>query len=483
MKRKSGVLMHVSSLPGEYSIGSFGDEALAFIDKLCEGGFSVWQVLPFCMTDECNSPYKSYSAFGANPYFIDLPTLYKKGYITKEELNQARQNTPYLTEYKRLSEERIDLLRLAAKRASEDKEAVKSINDFLSDKEELRSAAEFLSLREANENSPWQKWTVYTPDENAIFFWRFVQYEFFTEWQKIKEYANEKGIEIIGDVPIYVALDSADVWAHPEQFKLDKDNIPTAVAGVPPDYFSEDGQLWNNPLYDWGRMKKDGFSWWRRRIEHMLTLFDGVRIDHFRGIEAYWSIPAGAKSAKEGKWVKGPGRAFVNMVKEVAKDKLIIAEDLGDITDGVRALLDYSGFPGMRVMQFAFLGDEKTPHLPHNYTENSVAYTGTHDNNTLLGYIWEMSADMRSLAFDYCGYYGEDFNKGEEALLRTVMRSSAAMAIFPIQDLLCFGADTRMNTPGVADGNWAYRVTNEQLDSLDLKKFYYLNRLYGRVQI
>jgi 4-alpha-glucanotransferase len=264
-------------------------------------------------------------------------------------------------------------------------------------------------------------------------------------------------------------------------FLLDSEGYPRSVAGVPPDYFCEDGQLWGNPLYDYKKMKSDGFSWWKRRVEYMLELFDGVRIDHFRGFESFYSIPYGAKSAKEGKWVKAPGREIINAIKSVAKDKLIIAEDLGDITPQVDALRNYSGFPGMRVFQFGFLGDPNSPHTPHNYTENSVAYSGTHDNNTLLGYVWEMTPENRREVFDYVGERSEDFALGVESIVKTILRSNAAIAILPIQDVFGYGRDTRMNVPGSPDGNWAYRITREQLDLVNRAKLRKMNEIYRRI--
>ena len=476
--RKSGVLMHVSSLYGDYSVGSFGKEAKEFIDFLAESGFSYWQVLPFCMTDECNSPYKSLASFGANPMFIDLPTLYARGLLTSAELASAKQKSPYLCEYDRLSEERLPLLRKAAARVSDFEK--RSIAAFLGKYPYLAKAAEFLALREANGGTLWSEWKIDKAEDSELFFWQFVQYEFFTQWMSVKDYAHKKGVKIIGDVPIYVALDSADVWSEPEQFLLDHRNRPTAVAGVPPDYFSEDGQLWGNPLYNWKKMKADGYAWWARRIEYMLTLFDGVRIDHFRGFESFWSIPADAKTAKAGKWVKGPGRAIVDKIREIADGRLIIAEDLGDITPAVENLLKYSRFPGMRVFQFAFLGDPETPHLPHNYIKNSVAYTGTHDNNTLLGYVWELDAETRRRAFEYCNCETDDWNAGCVMMIKTMMASHSDTVIVPIQDIFVYGADTRMNTPGTSESNWAYRITREQLVKVDREKFLRLNKLYGR---
>ena len=478
MNRASGVLMHVSSLYGDYSIGSFGKEAKEFIDFLAKGGFTYWQVLPFCMPDDCNSPYKSYSAFGGNPLFIDLPTLCRKGWLTENELAQAKQSSPWLCEYDRLARERYDLLRLAAGRLTDAQR--NAVLSFAEQNGELAKAAGFLALRQKNGGKPWQDWTDDEPDAEELFFWQFVQYEFFTQWSEIKAYANGRGIRIIGDMPIYVALDSADVWANREQFLLDERNRPTRVAGVPPDYFSEDGQLWGNPLYNWKQMKQDGFAWWSRRIEHMLTLFDGVRIDHFRGLASYWSIPADAETAKEGKWAKGPGRALIDRLRAIAGDRLIIAEDLGDITPDVESLLRYSRLPGMRVFQFGFLGDRNSPHLPHNYIKNCVAYTGTHDNNTLLGYVWELDPATRKQVLTYCNGNADDWNQGCEGIVKTMMASHADTVIFPIQDIFVYGADTRMNTPGTAESNWAYRITRDQLAAVDFAKFRSLNELYGR---
>ena len=478
MKRASGVLMHISSLWGEYSIGSFGKEAKKFVDFLSDGGFTYWQVLPFCMADESNSPYKSFSAFGGNPFFIDLPTLHEKGLLTEAELESAKQKTPYVCEYERLRKERISLLALAASRAGMALTA--DVKDFIDNHKPLKQAAKFLALLDENGGEPWQNWKIQEPTEENLFFHEFLQYEFFTEWLQIKNYANQKGIKIIGDVPIYVALDSADVWANSEQFQLDKRKMPTSVAGVPPDYFCADGQLWGNPLYDWKYMKSDNYSWWRERIRHMLTLFDGIRIDHFRGLESYWSVPASAKTAKEGKWVKGPGRALINAIREEAGDKLIIAEDLGDITEEVVSLVNYSGFPGMRVFQFAFLGDRNTPHLPHNYPKNCVAYTGTHDNNTLLGHVWEIDGNQRDEVFDYCNCPHNDWSGACEMIIKTMMASHADTVIFPIQDIFVYGSDTRMNTPGTVTNNWQYRITEDQLRRVSCNKFRYLNMLYGR---
>ena len=478
MERKSGVLMHVSSLWGDYSCGSFGKAAKEFVDFLSAGGFSYWQVLPFGLVDECNSPYKSYSTFGGNPYFVDLESLFEEGLITSQELNSARQATPYSCEFDRLSKERVNLLLTASKRVNN--ELRDKINSFIDNNSHLKDFCRFMALKYANEDAEWVSWSIKDFNEDIEFGWRFIQFEFFTQWAKIKGYANQKGIGIIGDIPIYVSFDSSDVYFNKNLFMMDDNNRLTEVAGVPPDYFAEDGQLWGNPLYKWDEMEKDNFKWWQDRISFALNLFDGVRIDHFRAFESFWAVKGDAETAKEGKWVKGPGMKLINALKSVAGDKLIIAEDLGDITKEVIELVEESGFPGMRVFQFGFFGGD-TPHKPHNYINNSVAYSGTHDNNTLLGYLWETPMDIKNDIMKYCACNPQEWNeKGCQAIIRTIMSSNAGLTIFPVQDLLGYGNDTRLNVPGRAHGNWLYRITKEQLGLINTEKYKELNRLYGR---
>ncbi len=476
MKRKSGVLMHISSLPGKYSCGSFGESAKKFIDFLKECGFSYWQVLPFCPVDEYNSPYKSYSTFAGNPYFVDLEVLFNKGLLTREELLAAEQKDPYLCEFERLLSERFELLLKASKRVADREQ----IERFVAEKPYVDSFCRFMALKSANGNVEWQKWTREDYDPNELFMWRFIQFEFFTQWAEIKKYANEKGIGIIGDIPFYVSPDSADVWANREMFQLDTKGYPTSVAGVPPDYFSEDGQLWGNPLYDWEKMKADGYKWWIDRVAFMLEIFDGLRIDHFRAFEAYWAVDADETTAKNGEWRKGPEMDLVAKIRDVAGEKLIIAEDLGLITKEVEELVEKSGFPGMRVFQFGFFGGEST-HRPHNYKENSIAYAGTHDNNTLLGYLWELDENNRREMLEYCGYTDCDWTQGLPAMIRTIWQSSAGTVMFTIQDLLGYGSDTRLNFPGRAENNWRYRVTAEQIQSVDKARFRRLNEIYFRI--
>lgn len=480
MKRQSGILLHVSSLPSDYGIGSFGRGAYELVDLLAESGFSIWQVLPFCVTDEYHSPYKSRASLGVNPYFIDLDLLAEEGLLTERELQGARQHSPYLAEYGRLERERLPLLAKAAARVKKSQKKKAEVLSFVASHAPFGRACEFLALSRENGGAPWQTWRTHTPDPDTLFLWQFIHYEFYRQWHALKSYANEKGISIIGDLPMYVDLDSADVYFAPHLFRLDGEGYPTAVAGVPPDAFAADGQLWRNPLYNYTEMARDGFAFWRERLGVMLELFDGVRIDHFRAFESYWSVPVGAASAREGHWVDGPREPLIDVIREVASGKLIIAEDLGVITDEVKELVRYSGFPGMRVLQFGFAEGCDNPHLPHNYNEHTVAYTGTHDNNTALGYLFEISDWERRRLLEYCAGGNPDGAHAVREMVKTVLRSSAATAIFPIQDILGYGGDTRMNTPGVATGNWEYRITREQLSAIDRKYWKEQNALFAR---
>ncbi len=469
--------MHISSLFGDYSIGDFGYQGKLFIDFLADCGYSYWQVLPFCPSDECNSPYKSASSFAGNPYFVSLEILHNKGLLTKDELIAQKQHTPYVCEYERLYSERLAILKIAAHRTTNKAD----IEKFVAQSPYIENFCKFMAIKNANADKPWYKWDTETYNDENIFMWKFIQYEFFTQWAEIRKYANSKGIKIIGDMPIYVALDSSDVWADKQLFKLSEDNLPVTVAGVPPDYFSAEGQLWGNPIYDWEAMEADGFRWWKDRISHMATIFDGIRIDHFRAIESFWEVPFSSKTAKEGVMTKGPGMKLIDAIKDSLTDTMIIAEDLGLITEDVVKLLKASGFPGMKVFQFAFMGDKNSPHLPHNYPNYCVAYTGTHDNNTLLGYLWELDDENRRNMLAYCGHREESWENGCDAIIRTMLASHAGLVIMPIQDLLGYGSDTRLNTPGRAEGNWGYRITKEQLDSIDKAKYRRLNELYSRI--
>ncbi len=476
MKRASGVLMHISSLWGDYSIGSFGKEARSFIDFIKSCGFSYWQVLPFCLPDECNSPYKSYGAFSGNPYFIDLETLCDKGYLKREELLSQKQRNEYLCEFERLKSERIDLLIKASTRFTE----TLKMEAFYNENPQILNFCKFMALKKANNDLPFNLWTVDFYDESYLFAWKFIEYEFFTQLLSLKKYANEKGIKIIGDMPIYVDYDSADVYFNKSEFLLDKKQKPTLVAGVPPDYFSKDGQLWGNPLYDYKKMENNGFLWWQERLNFYKKFFDGVRIDHFRAFSDYYAIKPTETTAKNGKWIKGPKLKLINKFKQIKGDFLIIAEDLGVITEDVVKLVKQSGFPGMRVLQFGFLGDKNSPHLPHNYINNSVAYTGTHDNNTLLGYVWEQQDSVKEQITKYFGVDFNAWNSSYDQIIRQMISSPAGLTMFQIQDLLKFGSDTRMNTPGKKDGNWAFRITKQALEKVNINELKYYNEIYGR---
>ncbi len=472
MIRKSGVLLPVFALPGKYGCGTFGSNAYHFIDSLVSGGFSVWQTLPFGITDSYNSPYTSYSSFAGNPYFIDPAELVRQGLVTQEEEQAQVVNDGYLCQYETLNQSRYDFLKTAALRLKDRG----CVEEFFNKNPLINESCKFLALKHANGNKCWTEWTVKEPCEDDLFAWQFIQYEFHRQWDCLHSYAKEKGVQIIGDIPFYVSFDSYDVYSSPDQFLLDERYSPTQVAGVPPDYFCEDGQLWGNPIYNWAKMENDGYKWWKSRLGYTLTLFDGVRIDHFRAISAYWSIPAGTKTAKEGEWVEGPRGKLIDAFSEVAGDKLILAENLGVIDSDTDALLAYSKYPGMAVFQFGFDGNPLSPHLPHNYPENLVAYTGTHDNNTLLGFLWELDERTRRNVLEYLGNPSD----AVPATLRALMMSAAGTVIFPIQDLLAYGADTRINTPGKAGGNWRYRITESQLDSVDWRAFLRLNEIYAR---
>ena len=475
VKRQSGVLMHISSLPGEYSCGSFGRAAKEFVDFLSDAEFSYWQVLPFGLPDFCGSPYKSVSAFAGNPYFIDLDILFEKGLLTRDELESQKQWTPYVCDFAALYK-RYSLFGKIAQRVSYRSD----VERFISENPQLGDFCRFMALKAANGQKAWWEWTEHSAcDENILFMHKFLQYEFFTQWEAVRKYANSRGIKIIGDMPIYVDTDSSDVYFDRDNFLLGKENKPCLVAGVPPDYFAPEGQLWGNPIYNWDRMKEDGYSWWIRRMKHTMRLYDAVRIDHFRAFSSYYGVSADAKNAKNGKWYRGPGLEFVELIKRAADGGMIIAEDLGDIDEGVVQLVKDSGLPGMRVFQFGFDGYDDT-HRPHAYPENCVAYSGTHDNNTLLGYLWELETNKKRFMLEYCDHNPEQWQSAVKTIIKTIMRSHAAITVFPIQDLLGYGGDTRMNRPGRPEGNWAFRITREQLASINRAEFAGFNRRFSR---
>lgn len=499
-KRASGVLAHISSLPSDYGIGGFGKEAFDFINRLRAAGCSYWQTLPFGLTDAYNSPYASISAFAGNPNFIDLEALREAGLLTEEELLEQKYANPYTAAYEFLSIKRIPVLYKAFTRIDEGLR--QKIRLFEAENSHwLPDYALYMVLKEHNCGLEWYDW----PDQDLKYhcreavekaceehrdtmeFLEFIQYLFYTQWARVKAYAGEQGLQIMGDLPMYVARNSSDVWSNRAVFDLKEDGEPSCVAGVPPDYFSELGQKWGNPLYRFDEMKKDGYRWWMNRLGAAFQLFDVVRIDHFRAFSAYWAVPYEAPSAKEGKWIKGPGMDFFSVVEKRFPQAKIVAEDLGLIDDDVVQLVRDTGFPSMRVMQFGFLEDADNMHLPHNYPRNSFAYTGTHDNNTTLGWLWETPPKEKQHALRYCGFTGEDWADGGfesascRAMIRTLWQSPACTAIVPIQDLCGFGGDTKMNIPGVPNGNWAFRISREHLNSIDWSWLRQLNEVYYRL--
>lgn len=475
-KRAAGVLAPIFALPSGYSSGSFGRYAYEFIDILKAGGFSYWQVLPFTLPDCFHSPYASSSSFSLNPYFLDLEDLVERGLLTQSEIASAKEHTPTSCEYERLAEERLSLLTLAADRFGEPA----CLEEFLALHPYIEEYCRFEGLKAANGGVPWQQFETDIPNQCVYHTYAVLSYLFYEQWSALHAYANERGISLIGDLPIYVSLDSADVFFHPEFFALNEDGSPRGVAGVPPDYFSADGQKWGNPLYNWDKMKEDGFSFWRARIRHMLSLFDGVRLDHFRGFDTYFDIPADAPNARDGVWREGARFAIIDALREEAGEGLLIAEDLGELFPSVEELLSYSGFPGMRVFAFAFDGDN-SPHRPDLYPQNAVAYSGTHDNDTLMGFFSKLSDEKRAWIFRYCGYEGWDLREGCLAAMKTLYASAADLVVFPVQDLLFLGSDARFNTPGTAEGNWCFRITEEQMRSIDRQYFLSLAERHGRM--
>lgn len=502
-ERTSGILMHVSTLPGHYGIGTLGQEAKDFVDLLVNMDCTYWQILPTGPTDNCYSPYKSTSAFAGNPLFIDLEAFHEWGLLTKEELNDSRSvDSPFVVNFQNLIKNRKKFFSLAFHRLTP--KLKKSIQTFReANNAWLPDFALYTTLTEEYSEMNWTKWQnldlihrqpitlsqAMDTHKETIDYHCFLQYAFYCQWFELKAYANTKGIKIIGDIPFYVAQESADVWSHPKLFQLDDHGCPLAIAGVPPDYFSEDGQLWGNPLYRWDMMKNDGYSWWMERISASLKAFDMVRIDHFRGFSAYWSVSASEATSKKGEWVPGPGMEFFNRVFEKFQVPGIIAEDLGVQDAALVQLLSDTGLPGMRIMEFGFIDNTNNIHLPHNYTQNTVAYTGTHDNNTLLGTFFEYSPEDRCYALNYCGYADAWENQWQiggpqssscHAFIRTLWQSAANLVILPIQDVCGYGEDTKMNQPGTTQGNWVFRMTKEGLFLVDTSWMKHMNTLYHR---
>ena len=492
--RKSGILMHISSLPSPYGIGTMGKAAREFVDFLYESGQSCWQLLPICPTSYGDSPYQSYSTFAGNPYFIDLDILEEIGLLDKSDYeNIDWESEPDKINYGTLYQKRYSVLRKAAKRFLQN--PPKEFGLFCVENDSwLTDFALFMTLKDVHGGAPWSEWDaplcnhdaktlemVARVEEDNILFWKAVQYLFFNQWSELKSYANEKGISMIGDLPIYVSLDSVDVWAHPELFQLDEGKVPKEVAGVPPDGFSADGQLWGNPLFDWEYMEENHFTWWVNRIKYLCEVYDTLRIDHFRGFDSYFAVPYGETTARNGYWKQGPGmRLFEELERAIGKQP-IIAEDLGYLTDSVRKLLKDSGFPGMKVMEFAFDSRDASgsEYLPHNYIPNCVAYAGTHDNDTILGWFTEASAEDTAYCREYLA-----ISEGQEAnwsMMCALWSSVADLTIVQAQDILGLGSEARMNEPSTVGNNWRWRAVSGVFTKELAQKLRRKMKIYGRL--
>ncbi len=491
MDRAAGILLPVTALPAPYGIGALGQAAYDFIDFLAAAGQSYWQMLPVGPISYGDSPYQSFSAFAGNPYYIDLDLLIEDGLLTKAEAAAPFWGSdPRQVDYGAIYKSRFALLERAFDRGwDRDRDAAaafEAANDgwlpdytlFMALKRRFGMAAwtewpEDIRLRRRSAVARWTE----VLDRDVRFF-TYLQYLFQKQWDALKDYAADKGVRLIGDMPIYMALDSSDVWASPQNYLLDEMNIPTVVAGVPPDGFTPDGQLWGNPIYDWARMAGDGFSWWKTRMGRALERFNGVRLDHFRGLESYWAVPYGDPTAATGRWEQGPGAAFIRMLHAGFPDAFIIAEDLGYITPEVRALLKLSGYPGMKVLEFAFDHRESSDYLPHRYGVNCVCYAGTHDNTTVLGWFNDADSSDVAMAREYLGLNSrEGYNWG---FIRGGMSSVARLFMAQMQDYLGLGSTARMNTPGRPDGNWRWRMLPGEASPALAKKLRSLTALYGR---
>ncbi len=488
--RNGGILLPIFSLPSPYGIGTLGREARRFADFLSQAGQRYWQILPICPTSYGDSPYSSFSTFAGNPYFIDLDQLCLDGLLKKSEIKAAGFTQDGRVHYAELYEKRYPILRKAFQRFRKD--TPEDFWRFCEENEWLEDYALFMVLKDENAGASWLEWPeplrrrkpralekVKAEHAEDMEFWKCVQYLFYRQWFEFKRYANDRGVSIIGDLPIYVALDSVDVWANPKQFQLDEDLRPTEVAGCPPDGFTADGQLWGNPLYNWPRMKKDGYAWWMRRVKCQCEIYDVLRLDHFRGFEAYYAIPFGDDTARNGHWCPGPGLDFFRMVERTVGRPPIIAEDLGFLTDGVRRLLEDTGFPGMKVLEFAFDSREDSDYLPHNYDRHCVVYTGTHDNSTALG--WAGAADSADVAFARDYLHVTPREGISWAMMRAAWASVADLAVVQFQDVLGLGDEARINTPSTVGENWRWRMKKGACTPALAKKLRYQMELYRRL--
>lgn len=497
MERAAGILLSISSLPSKYGIGCFSKAAYDLIDWMKKAGQSYWQILPLGPTSYGDSPYQSFSTYAGNPYFISLEALIEEGLLTEEECAAADLDIdPRDVDYERLYKERYPLLKKAYERSriSEDP----GYQQFMAENSWwLSDYALFMAVKERFGGAPWTEWAedIRLRWNNALDYYRreayfeiefqqYMQYTFYKQWKALKAYANIQGVKIIGDIPIYVAMDSADTWAHPELFQLDGDNVPLAVAGCPPDGFSAIGQLWGNPLYRWEHHEHTGYDWWMKRLDYCFRLYDVVRIDHFRGFDEYYSIPYKAETAIGGHWEKGPGIKLFRRMEERLGKREVIAEDLGYVTDTVRQLVRDSGFPGMKVLEFAFDSRDSgcaSDYLPHNYVENAVAYTGTHDNETIVGWFDSISKEERQMARDYLCDQHTPKKYLYKSFISLIMRSRAKLCVIPMQDYLGLDDGSRMNQPSTVGKNWRWRLEAKDLSDELQDELRQTARRYGRL--
>ncbi len=491
--RASGILMHISSLPSPYGIGTMGREAFKFIDFLKESHQHYWQILPVCPTSYGDSPYQSFSTHAGNPYFIDFDLLAEDGLLKLSDYEKlAWGDDPTRVDYEKIYNNRFKVLRIAY--ANFVKGNKSDFYRFLDDNERwISNYALFMAIKNEHKGKAWSEWDepLKKRDPHSLWcfkeshkdeveFWEFIQYIFYCQWSSLRKYAKENDIEIIGDLPIYVAMDSADVWVSPDLFDLDESLSPKTVAGCPPDGFSADGQLWGNPIYKWQRHAETGYQWWIDRMTSAKKLYDVIRIDHFRGFDEFYSIPYGDATARNGHWEKGPGMELFNALSDKFGKLPIIAEDLGFLTPSVKQLLEDSGFPGMKVLEFAFDPREESDYLPYNYDKNSVCYIGTHDNPPAVAWVDELDKETLKFSKDFIGCKSEDISEFIDAFIRTAMATVSDTCIIQMQDWLELGKDARMNTPAVPHGNWQWRMKNNALTKTLTKRIAQITQLYGR---
>lgn len=492
-ERAAGILLHPTSLPGKFGIGDLGPEAYNFINFLESAGQNIWQVFPLGPTGYGDSPYQCFSAFAGNPLLVSPDKLKDDGLLNESDLHNIPRHDPHKIDFGAVIHYKYSLLRKAYENFKTQKPP-EAFNSFCHENSGwLDDYALFMALKDYHGGGVWTGWSKNLIKRNPetlkewilklkddISYRKFIQYCFFKQWGELRSYANSKGIKIIGDMPIFIAYDSADLWQNKNLFSVDEDGKLLTVAGVPPDYFSETGQLWGNPLFNWKEMEKDDFEWWRRRLTKLLQLVDIIRIDHFRGFDAYWEIPGNAESAVSGRWVKAPGKKFFSTIIKYLGELPIIAEDLGVITKSVRELRDKFNFPGMKILQFAFGTKMETKFLPHNLVPNSLVMTGSHDNDTTRAYFEKASTqdnDIYEHVRKYLNYYGDDLTF---ELIRTAYRSVCDLAVIPMQDILNLGGDARMNFPGTLGGNWSWRFTWDMVPYEVAGRFKYLAELYER---